>query len=94
MKSAKTQAPDLPDLDSTFRARANSGSWCLPSGTPLGEYALQAGFLVPSLWNVSVRRAFARNHQAAWLSSFRGPMFADTSRRLPRATVPQAVREC
>ncbi|MCC6362893.1 MAG: hypothetical protein IT165_05175 [Bryobacterales bacterium] len=92
MKTAKTQAPDLPDLGSTFHPGASSGNWRLPSGTPLGEYALQAGFLMPSLWNLSVRSAFARNHQAA--SALRGPISADASRRFPRASAQQAVREC
>ncbi|MCC6393382.1 MAG: hypothetical protein IT167_22465 [Bryobacterales bacterium] len=94
MKTPKTQAPNLPDLDSAFRAGANTGNWRLPSGIPLGEYALQAGFLVPSLWNLSVRCAFARNHQPASPASSRWPISADASRRVPRAFAQPAVREC
>jgi len=94
MKTAKTQAPNLPDLDSAFCAGANSGNWRLPSGIPLGEYALQAGFLAPSLWNLSVRCAFARNHQAASPASSRWSISADVSRHFPRPFAQQAVREC
>lgn len=93
MKTAKMQAPDLPDLDSAFGEGA-SGNWRLPSGTPLGEYALQAGFLMPSQWNLSVRRAFAGIRQTSSPPPSRGPISADASRRFSRASVQAAIREC
>lgn len=36
--------------------KLNASEWRLPSGRPLGEYALKAGFVVPSLWAPVTRR--------------------------------------
>jgi|HubBroStandDraft_1064217.scaffolds.fasta_scaffold112966_2 hypothetical protein len=40
----------------------DAGSWRLPSGKALAEFALQAGFLVPLLFRAD---AFERNSQAS-----------------------------
>jgi len=39
--------------------KLNASEWRLPSGQPLGEYALEAGFVVPSLWAAAMRRGKA-----------------------------------
>jgi hypothetical protein len=34
--------------------KLNASQWRLPSGRPLGEYALEAGFIAPRLWTTAV----------------------------------------
>jgi len=53
MKSEKTHTQDVSA--GMCAAWMQGGRWCLPSGRLLGEFALQAGFLAPRLWQDSQR---------------------------------------
>ncbi len=50
----------------------DSGSWRLPSGKALAEFALQAGFLAPLLFRAD---RFGKNSSAESLAEARGKQF-------------------
>jgi hypothetical protein len=62
----------------------DAGSWRLPSGKALAEFALQAGFLAPPLFNVEqfgvAGRSAARNPEAG--------------RRMDDQSMPPRVKPC
>lgn len=57
MKSVKvpeeTAGPVLTSFSGESTAVPDSGRWRLPSGTGLGEFAMQSGFLAFRLWESS-----------------------------------------
>ncbi|HUQ90472.1 MAG TPA: hypothetical protein VM120_02245 [Bryobacteraceae bacterium] len=87
-------AVDYAKIPADAATTAGLGRWCLPSGKPLGEFALQSGFAAPRLWHASLCSAFAQNDQATWLAPFRGNKgHQDVPRRIVRASSGPTSRE-
>lgn len=57
----ETSSKDIPITDS---------GWRLPSGTTLGEFAWQSGFLTPHLWLLPVRESLPRGRWPKALSFY------------------------
>lgn len=58
---AKLGMPQLPGMSQMPVEWLDSGSWRLPSGKALAEFALQAGFLAPLLFRADGFRKSALN---------------------------------
>lgn len=66
MKPGKSHVFDIHTLAAHPSLPAvNSGTWCLPSGRALVEFALSAGFAAPRVWLGMAPRNEEGRHPAA-----------------------------
>jgi hypothetical protein len=85
----KTPHPAEVNSGDQVSMKLNASQWRLPSGQPLGEYALEAGFVVPSLW------ATMRRPKATGTQDPRTHAFAPYRRRMVKELNATATaREC